>query len=192
MAAVFLFAAGLASGVEAHHSIGLFDLASPVWIKAVVVRYEPRNPHVMIELRQDAADGKSAIWKIEGPILSRLERMRLAPEFIKPGDVLEVCGFPYRNGIAGEGHGAPADASRQLHGMVLVLPDGARQPWGPYGKLDNCIRPPDTASMWVSFLDAQPMAQEYWCKGLRNPESARSNKALVDEIGQRMHAPCGT
>ena len=45
-----------------------------------------------------------------------------------------------------------------VHGHVLVKSDGRMLSWGPYGKIDNCIRPGDTADKWVQkALDTKKM-----------------------------------
>ena len=156
---VWVSALSLYAGAAlAHHSIGMIEIGMPIWMKATVVSYEPKNPHVMIHVDRARADGQLEPLLIEGPIMIRLERMHLARDFIKPGDVIELCGFPYRKDILAK--------SAALHAMLLVLPDGRWQPWGPYGKLDNCVRPADTPEQWARFLKAVPMGLEYWCKGL--------------------------
>lgn len=159
--------------VCAHHSIGMIAVDSPVWVRATVVRYEPRNPHVLIHL-----DGGRVI---EGPILARLARMSVPRDFLKPGDVIELCGFPFRH---------PTTASPALHAHLLVLPDGRRQPWGPYGRLDNCLRAGDSARQWVDFIDGAPMAHEYWCRSVAMTAKSVAPEALVDEVTRGLATPC--
>jgi len=131
-------AAALCAGPAfAHHSIKMIEISSPVWLEATVVSYEPRNPHVLIHVMEKRADGSTNPIIVEGPIMRRLEDMRLAKDFIKPGDVLRMCGFPFKQDVIASN--LPA-----LHVHLLVLPDGRWQPWGPYGKLDNCVRPDDS------------------------------------------------
>lgn len=167
----------------AHHSIGMIDIAAPVWLKATVIRYEPRNPHVLIHVEETRADGTVKPWTIEGPIMARLGRMNLARDFLKPGDVIEICGFPFRKPGPPE---LPA-----LHAQVLVLPDGTRQPWGPYGKLDNCVRPHDDARTWADWVNAVPTAREYWCKGLLHAGvPSVAPKAFVEDVNRRLASPC--
>jgi hypothetical protein len=70
------------------------------------------------------------------------------------------------------------------------MPDGRMRLFGPYGKLDNCVRPHDTAQSWVDFLNADPLARQAWC--VRNFVTVPSTapKALVDEINGLMANPC--
>ena len=47
----------------------------------------------MIALEEKREDGQVQQWTVEGPILARLYRMAVAPDFLKAGDVIEVCGL---------------------------------------------------------------------------------------------------
>jgi hypothetical protein len=164
----------------------MIDIATPVWLKGTVTRYEPRHPHVLIHLAVEDADGRMRTWIVEGPIMTRLARMNLRRDFIERGDVIELCGFPFTKDVLARQAALPA-----LHAQLLVLPDGRRQPWGPYGKLDNCVRPGDSAQSWADLVNAQPMAREYWCKGLAETRAPSvAPKPLVDEVSRRIQSPC--
>ena len=78
--------------LRAHHSISAIDISTPVWVKGTVVLYEVVNPHVMIALEEKRADGQVQRWTVEGPNLGRLARYGLGADFLKAGDVIEVCG----------------------------------------------------------------------------------------------------
>jgi hypothetical protein len=141
----------------------------------------------MITLEVPKDGGKGETWTVEGPILSRLAQMNLAADFLKPGDVIEVCGFEFK-----EQYRSPA-RPLFVHGHLLVLPDGRKQSWGPYGKLDNCIRPDDEAEAWLDFLGADPLAPALWCasQGYLGNVISVAPKAIVDEINRRLTPPCG-
>src|SRR5690242_14482466 len=53
--------------VFAHHSLALFDVTAPLWIKGAVVRFERVNPHSLIFLDEKMPDGKTRRWAINGP-----------------------------------------------------------------------------------------------------------------------------
>jgi hypothetical protein len=190
LAVALAFAAlGCASTLDAHHSSSLFDFARPQWVKGKVVSYVPGNPHTMIALEQRDDRGEMQRLSIEGPILARLGRMSLPADFLKAGDVIEICSFPYKN----EGFASSRDAAAlpALHGHVVVLPDGRLQPWSPYGKLDNCIRPNDAVEPWVTFVNTEPMAHEYWCNSRVSPRTTSiAPEGFVDEINRRLASPC--
>src|SRR5262249_44627506 len=146
-----------AGQLHAHHSISAIDITTPVWVKGTVVEYVPGNPHAMIELDVRGADGDTQRWRVEGPFPGRLERYHVANDFLKAGDVIEACGFVPKP--QPEKSWPP---ERFIHSQLLLMPDGQMQLWGPYGKLENCVRPNDSAQRWLQFLE-NPMARDLWC-----------------------------
>jgi len=163
-------ALGCAGTLAAHHSVSTIDVSTPVWVKGTVVRYEPISPHTMFELEARTADGQVQRWTIEGPFPGRLARilsvngMQPNEDFVHTGNVIEVCGFrPNRNQSIGNVSASPNVSRPFIHGHVLVMPDGRMESWGPYGKLDNCLRPTDQPETWVKFLETDPLAHEFWC-----------------------------
>src|SRR5690348_16017147 len=138
-AALAIAALAWVGTLHAHHSIGMFDLSKSIWVKGTVVRYEAVNPHVMVELERRAQDGQLQRWIVEGPNLLRLGRMNVGPDFLKSGDVIEVCGFPFRGEILSRVSSPDARGGARLpslHAHMLVLSDGHMRLFGPYGKLD--------------------------------------------------------
>jgi hypothetical protein len=185
--------AALASlgSVQAHHSISMFDLRESIWLKGTVVKYEPVNPHVRLTLEQRRQDGQVQQWLVEGPNLLRLQRMAVGKDFLKAGDAIEVCGFPFKEALARASSANPlVPLLPAMHAHMLVMPDGHMRLFGPYGKLDNCIRPHDTTQSWVEFLNTDPLARQAWC--VRNFVAAPSTapKAFVEEINRLMAKPC--
>lgn len=132
VAVVMLVATG---GLAAHHSLVQFDTSTPVWIKGTVVRLDLVNPHAKIVLAQKRDDGQTQRWVVDGPPLNNLSRMRIGQDFLKAGDVLEVCGFVLKN----EAPNTTPD--RPISGHLLVLPNGKRQFWSDYGVLQKCLGP---------------------------------------------------
>jgi hypothetical protein len=183
--AATLVALACASPLRAHHSVSVIDITTPVWVKGTVVEYRPINPHAMIELEVRGGDGQAQRWTVEGPNPGRLERYHLAKDFLQAGDVIEACGFVPK--------ATPTRTSpppRFIHSQLLLLPNGQMQLWGPYGKLDNCVRPGDSKQSWLNFL-SNPMARDLWC-GYRAaaPLSPLASKALVDDIDREMTPGC--
>lgn len=175
-----------ASELRAHHSISTIDITTPVWVKGTVVEYVPGNPHAMIELDVHGAGAEEQRWTVEGPFPGRLERYHLARDFLKAGDVIEACGFvPKPN--AERSFPPP----RFIHSELLLMPDGQMQLWGPYGKLDNCVRPNDSAQQWLQFL-SNPMARDLWCSNYaaQIPLSPLASKPLVDDINAEIAPRC--
>ena len=180
------------SVLRAHHSISVIDTSTPVWVKGTVVRYEIVNPHTMVEIEEKLGDGQVKRWTVEGPGLGRIERMGVDESFLKLGDVIEVCGFNPKKELLDR---RPADAGPLppfTHGHMIVMPDGRMSPWGPYGKLENCVRPGDQAQSWLNFLNTNKIARDLWCNPYRTtvPTIAVS-RGLVQEINDSMASPCG-
>lgn len=180
----------------AHHSMRTIEVSTSVWVKGTVVRYEPISPHTLFELEERRTDGQLQRWTIEGPFPGRLSRiltlngMRADEDFLKAGDVVEVCGFfPKRS----ESTTATADRvpPPYVHGHLLVMPDGQMESWGPYGKLDNCIREGDRPPQWADFLNADPLAREFWCNVRRLVGVASTTPTgIVDEINRLLTESC--
>jgi hypothetical protein len=184
--------AGLGS-VRAHHSVSMFDLAKPIWIKGTVVSFAPVNPHVLFTLEERQSDGQVRLWKVEGPGLNSFRRRGLSQDLLQPGDALEVCGFGFKEEVLARNGGLDANGRSRpgLHGHLLVSPDGQMRRFGGYGKLDNCVRPDDSVQDWVTFLNADRVAGELWCNGrafMNFPSLAP--KAFVADVDRQLANPC--
>lgn len=174
--------------LRAHHSVSMFDLGSPSWIKGMVTRYEPVNPHILIGLEARSADGRVQRWTMEGPSPSRLKRLGVSGDLVKPGDVLEVCAFSFKKEFEKQ---RQAGEPGFVHGHLLVMPDGRMRIWGSYGKLENCIRPGDQPSTWAAFVNADSSGHDAWCNspGFATVPSL-APKRFVEEVNRRMSRPC--
>lgn len=188
-----------ANASVAHHSISMFEIGTPIWVKGTVVDYQPINPHVMIVLEETAADGSAWRWTIEGPAARRasgtqigaLAGMQLGADFLKPGDAIEVCGFPPKAEFVRESATSRGYLPSVIHGQVLKIPDGQMRRWGPYGKLANCIRDGDDAQTWIDFVNTDPLARDAWCASpnfIRFPTLPPQD--FIDEVNSRMNDPC--
>lgn len=178
------FAFGLAPPVHAHHSIGMIETSRPIWVRGQVVDFRVAHPHVTFTMDGIGPDGRTQRWIIEGPNLMRLARMHADANFLRPGDPVQVCGFALKPSVM-------STQKNLVHGHLLVMPDGHRRLFGPYGKLDNCVLPGDAARTWIDFLSADPLGLEAWCSGLRYssvPSVARAE--LVGEITRGLNPPC--
>jgi hypothetical protein len=177
--------------VAAHHSISMFDIGKPVWVKGTVVRFEPVNPHILFALDESTADGQARRWTIEGSGLNSFNRRGLGPDFLQAGDVIEVCGFALKEELARRDVTAGSLSRPDIHGHVLIMPDGQMQIFGGYGKTENCIRPTDDVSSWVEFLNGNRMARDVWCMrrfGASFPSVAP--QGFVAEVDRSLANPC--
>ena len=78
-----------------HHSLARFDTTTPVWVKGTVIRFDRVAPHAFIYVEQKNG-AQAQRWAIDGPAPNALNRMGIAEDFLKPGDEVEVCGFPLK------------------------------------------------------------------------------------------------
>jgi len=173
---------GWSTTLPAHHSIAMVEIGAPEWVKGTVTEYHMSDPHVMLKLQVQGKSGKPEIWNIEGPNMTRLRRMGAGRDFLKAGDVIEVCGFHLKQ---------PLTKPDFVHGQVLVMPDGHMRLFGPYGRLTNCIRPGDSAEKWVAFLQKDPLAMPAWCDSHKYVQAASVAPAgFVANVEQLMGNPC--
>jgi hypothetical protein len=176
--------------LAAHHSSSTLDITTPVWVKGTIVRYEISNPHTMIELDATTPNGQTVRWTIDGPTPGRVQRMGVGKGLLKRSDVVEVCGFRYKSQVAAHAKTGAA-APPFMHGHLLVMPDGRKQAWGPYGKLNNCVRRNDDVRSWVDFLNNDAIARQLWCLPQRtNVPTAEEAKPGAEEIDRHLATPC--
>ena len=136
-----------AGSVLAHHSLASFDTTTAVRVKGTILRFHEINPHTFIYLEAKEADGEVRRWAVEGPSVVQLKRMGFATDVLKPGTVVEVCGYlpkePVVWQIASADPGAASLSGRLLNAELMVMPDGREQTWGDYGA-HRCFAPGHT------------------------------------------------
>ena len=146
LAGWLIVVAALVSGepIAAHHSLANFDTTTPIRLKGTIVRFHEINPHSFLYIEVTGEDGQVRRWAVEGPPIRQIGRMGFAKDALKPGTVIEVCGYaPKENTvwqIASTAPGAVSMAGRLLDAEMLVLADGKEQSWGDYG-VHKCFSP---------------------------------------------------
>ena len=144
--AVYTLALAVASvgPLAAHHSLANHDTATPVRVKGTVVQFQTINPHIFIFLEETGASGTRQRWAVEGPAALQLARRGVAPDVLKSGDIIEVCGYVPKERtiwqIASTSPDAVSLAGRLITAELLVMPDGREQSWGDYG-FHRCFAP---------------------------------------------------
>ncbi|HEX5419881.1 MAG TPA: hypothetical protein VFY39_07765 [Gammaproteobacteria bacterium] len=89
------------------------------------------------------------------------------------------------------GRSPAANTPPFVHGHVLITSEGRMRFWGPYGKLDNCIRPEDKTQSWLGFLNSDWRAREAWCASRTYAGVASiAPKAFVDKVNRLMAEQC--
>jgi hypothetical protein len=131
------------TSVTAHHSLANHGTSIAVRVKGTVITFHPINPHSFIVLEENDAGGRRR-WAIEGPAGFQLTRRGVAADVLKPGDVIEVCGYLPKERtiwqIASASPDAVSLAGRLITAELLVMPDGRVQSWGDYG-FHRCFAP---------------------------------------------------
>jgi hypothetical protein len=94
--AVLLLALGVVSAgatAGAHHSIAaVYDSSRQTTLEAVVVRFDFINPHPLIAVAVEAADGTTEEWRLEMDNRSELARVGMTADTFQPGDRVVVSG----------------------------------------------------------------------------------------------------
>ena len=112
--------------------------------KGAVVRFHRINPHSFIYLDETGTNGVRRRWAVEGPSSLQLDRRDFAQDALKPGDVVEVCGYLSREAvtwqIASPDPSAVSLAGRLINAESLIMADGREQSWGDYG-VHKCFSP---------------------------------------------------
>ena len=153
MCAAALAALAWPGALGAHHSLAQFDTTTPMWVKGTVIRFDRVSPHARIHLEQKDG-GQTRRWSVDGPSPNQFARMGIGEDFLKVGDVLEVCGFPLKADVEAQRASAPPASDtnvllgRPFSGHLLVMPSGKRQFWSDYGVLDKCLRPGETTQQF--------------------------------------------
>ena len=109
-AALLALASSMAA---AHHSFAVHFVADKiVSVSGVVTEFSFRNPHGIITLTVETEDGAVQEWKAETNSPNILRRRGWTAASVKPGDHIEVEGYPSRDG------------SSYLRLYRVIFPDG--------------------------------------------------------------------
>jgi hypothetical protein len=139
----------LAGRLAAHHSLAEFDTTTAVKVKGVIVLFDRVNPHSILFVDEERANGHIQRWAVDGPGALQLTRMGIDKVALKAGDAIEVCGYVTREGVASQRTvsmepihflGLKSISGRRLTGEVLVTPDGEKRQWLDYGA-HKCLGP---------------------------------------------------
>jgi len=114
-----------------------YDTAKAVRVKGTIVQFHQINPHSFIFLDEKSTDGQTHRWAVEDPSILQLKRTGVAKDVLKPGDVVEICGYVPKEAvtwqIASADTSSQSLAGRLINAELLVMPDGKQQSWGDYG-----------------------------------------------------------
>ena len=97
--AALLLTAG--SSAWSHHSTAIYDSENPIDLAGTVVEWQFVNPHVIIVVEAENADGGTTVWTVEGSNTAGVFRRGWTPETLQPGDSIIVTVRPLRSGAPG-------------------------------------------------------------------------------------------
>jgi hypothetical protein len=83
--------------LSAHHSWPV-NQQRLVTVKGTVVDFQWGNPHPMITLAVQTANGDTEKWQVGGPALNRMEANGWTKTTVKAGDVITGIGYQYSDG----------------------------------------------------------------------------------------------
>lgn len=99
---VLALALSSAGSAQAHHSFAMFDFDKTVTLKGTVQEFQWTNPHVVLYVNADAADGKPAsTWALELTSPGNLTRGGWTRRSFNAGERIEVELSPLRDGNLG-------------------------------------------------------------------------------------------
>jgi hypothetical protein len=97
--ATIAIALAMAPPASAHHSFAVHFVADKVvTVAGTVNEFSFRNPHGLLTLTAKGDDGNPQQWKIETNSPNILRRRGWTETSIKPGDRVQVEGYPARDG----------------------------------------------------------------------------------------------
>lgn len=137
----------------AHHALGGYDTSTAIHVRGTLVVFQMVNPHSRLVVDEKQKDGHTHRWIVDGPGALQLKRMNIGTDTLKPGEILEVCGYATRQGAESQRTifteppdlhlKSPAEVSitgQILDGETLVMPGGKQQSWSDYG-FHKCLGP---------------------------------------------------
>src|SRR5579884_1907196 len=82
----------------AHHSLGAYDTTTAIHVTGTVVAFQVVNPHSRLVVDEKKKDGSVHRWIVDGPGALQLKRLNIGTDTLKPGAIVEVCGYATRTG----------------------------------------------------------------------------------------------
>lgn len=86
-----------ASPLFAHHSWPV-DFGREITVKGTITGYTWENPHVMMGLDVQGANGKTERWSVGGPSVTRMSANGWDKNTLKRGDVITAIGYRFSDG----------------------------------------------------------------------------------------------
>lgn len=88
-------------GVQAHHSMAMFDQSREVTITGTVSEFQWTNPHAYIQVVSKDDRGRNVEWSLEMGAPMYLYARGWRPRSLRPGTQISARIYPLRNGHPG-------------------------------------------------------------------------------------------
>lgn len=112
--------AGGSGAARAHHSQApFFDQSRDVEVEGVVQRFDFRNPHAILYLEVENADGDVDVWELQFASVTILVRAGMTARSFDVGERVRAIGHPSRNP---EARGMAGVAVTKADGSEIVDP----------------------------------------------------------------------
>jgi hypothetical protein len=104
-----------AATLRAHHAFAAeFDVNKPLKLEGTLKEWEMINPHSWFHVEVKEADGKTAVWMVEGGSPNQLMRNGVTKKTIPIGTHLTIDAYQAKDG------------TKKAVGRNFVLKDGSR------------------------------------------------------------------
>ena len=81
------------SSAFAHHGLGLYDTSQLIEIHGKVVSVRLMDPHSVLVVETESADGTTIQWDVEGGSAAGIVASGLTQEFLRSGPTVHIEGF---------------------------------------------------------------------------------------------------
>jgi hypothetical protein len=131
----------------AHHSGAAYDMSRLVTINGTVTALSWKNPHILLTVEAEDADGASRLQEIEVMSVGQARGLGLRRERISPGARVVVRAFPSRSA-----------ARARAFGFAVTTSDGAEMPLSSFARF-SAAPPPAAAARglagtWVPTVES--------------------------------------
>lgn len=100
--------------LQAHHSLGEYNISAPIELRGTVSRVDWTNPHIFIHLDVTRPDGTQETWQVEGDSPRSLHKAKLSRKMLAVGTVVGIKAFRANNG------------STRAAGREIIFANGAK------------------------------------------------------------------
>ena len=95
--AFILFLAGTGSA-SAHHGLDNYNTTQLIELKGRVVDFRLLDPHSILVVETENADGTRSTWEIEGGSGSGIVKAGISQEFLRSGPAVTIKAFQTKDG----------------------------------------------------------------------------------------------